>query len=804
MFYNGDSDDDDWMFYDDMAGLDLPHHYYFYGLSDNSDFSSDTMDPFDYYFSDESDDYNCLDYLEAGGDIFERLRHIAADSQPHRAYGRQEILWENLYYLRELFKIATKRCLDSIESNSASHDDSSSSMFVTMGGDLISRINIWFIFVDDILIDILQKLLSIHLPYTAWKLILHHLSNQYKLSEFKKCAGIVPVITPKELDLRIETYTDNEELVLSEKILIRDAVEVCITLNHLMTMHLFSNRAVKQELIQTIPGAVDIMEIRLAKLYSFLKDHFPELPGQSMVWPSMRIDVTQEKLFTNYDLKFSARAKGIVLANSMFQNPTYLCAASWFDNGCYKILCFDINELRANNVRKIYRSITSEDNVQLHTVGKLFGIIYQDPYPIFEFYDLNVVESYWDDFSPVKLPLSTYAQRLKEKVDDVSFVSKCVVVVKSVGLCKINDSDIFAFFSLAYLESKKGYNDETSQVEIQETVVLKLNEKSFEPYKFFTDCFLLAVHDNFLFIIEAQVAANKSYLMVLDIAENFKELHKLQWDNGNPWSVRFNHDRSKNTFLLYRINDYQLRNLDSQLSFVQDLKIANTNSASTMVLQLFGNVIYGCYISNNLVINDFLLSIDDDGVPNTIDYHSNVHFEHITDFSCLQPAISWSGMNMNNEIVKLKFWNMDLRDDIAYTINTNGKFGELPESHLKEVQRIREIEKVEKERMLQVREYCNRKTKELESNLSRMDYFHANVSPSETFTSTIKAWKHANSGYGFGNVSIKGIDQAVYFHTSEFKNARRKIRPGLRVRFKLRWSNAQHPRPKAFDIYIID
>ena len=431
-----------------MAGLDLPHHNYFYGLSDNSDFSNDIVDPFDYYFSDESNNYNCLDYVE-------RLLNIAADSQPHRAYGRQEILWENLYYLRELFKIATKRCSDSFKSNSASDGDTSRSMFVTMGGDLISRINIWFTFVNDILIDMLQMLLNIHLPYTAWKRILHHLSNQYKLSDFKKCAGIVPVITSKELDLRIETYNDNEELVLSEKILIRDAVEVCITLNHLMTKHLFSNRAVKQELLQTIPGAVDIMEVRLAKLYSFLNDHFPELPGQNMVWPSMGIDVTQEKLFTNYDVKFSTRANGIVLANSMLQNPTYLCAASWFDIRYYKILCFDINELRANNVRKIYRSITSEDSVQLYTVGKLFGIIYRDTYPIFEFYDLNIVESYWDDFNPVKLPLSIYAQRLQEKVDDASFVSSSIVVVKSVGLCKIKDSDIFAFFLLLIWDLKK-------------------------------------------------------------------------------------------------------------------------------------------------------------------------------------------------------------------------------------------------------------------------------------------------------------------------------------------------------------
>ena len=637
MFYDSDEEDEDhYMF----GGFNGYGEYGFEGFGidfgDWLDFGGyESDDYYNDYFDDSDDsDYTChsdqsydafydlchspslfpdtkkfpVECARRLSKIRSALLHPFSEIPPYQSVTEKleipifELLWECLSYVKHAMSVGLGRVAipgegsDDVNKGIMKMWNSSVDCISALPGTADAMCNHWFVWCNDLLIEILQSLISFKIPYTAWESIIFHLSSDSTWAN-------------KTLLSKIGTISKDEKTQIIERILIRECILRSVDLTRVIYRVLYSRQS-------------DLNVGKIKKKFPLLLNKFTN----SMEHYACFLDSTEpsSKCITHsvrnqFPLFISDHSDQVLdLQQDEFNILNMVGASAGCQNGSdhftmfiadcedsgeedsYHLLCIDKDRLdNEQNARFVFVSgaLYSQKPPEIFSCkGMVSGIGFEDekrktltvwnimsdevPFErqgIFSS-DFEKITNLWKKSEP-KLILRT-GDDVKicgiKKLDKTIKLMFCVAPLQNLEDAELFSSCIIAEYDLDAFSSRFSF--------------LKPNLQ----FSLFSNAIPLGTHKNMAFVMHFTT----NMLCVYDIEQkNDVVISKTSFECGKDWKIQFNYNPDITTCLLYKRNNLQIRELDEDLTLLKELTLdldhlpqLNLNSFE---FQFCDNILYG-------------------------------------------------------------------------------------------------------------------------------------------------------------------------------------------------------------------
>ena len=476
----------------------------------------------------------------------------------------------------------------------------------------------WHTWSNNTLIGYLQKLIPFSLPPLIWKKITSYLTDDSYFA----------------LILEVGTISKTEKVQVLEKSLLQECILLCCELVKMFGLVLYTSNTREniKYLSASISKTMQLFSSAMMRLDSLLN---PENSSSKVLNMSMKNE--SSGLVDDVVGAFNSKSQ-----DCMFFVMSFICANDEFENNSPYFVWLE----KGSNSKKIYRLIYAKkdilasrdrkDIIKMKTPGN-FITIFSDERPVVHCSGsiMAVVTSeeteqgklrrflwVWDlEVSPDQEIYKYKLDRLTAVYNKRGMATVGIFAVGNVGLSK-KGTLLSVVVDMRFKLAEKDSKSVCMFVLTYDTQNFGKEKAAPKPKTMLADAMSIGVHKNYVFSIRIGV---DTMLILQDLDKNLKPLTMVEWNKDNPWEVRFNCNPEKNTCILYRKNEIQLRKLDDNLTFIRDITLIfeGCSPLRDPCYQFFNETLYGLrryQIQESMVENRYAKIVNND-----IDSAEEVH-----------------------------------------------------------------------------------------------------------------------------------------------------------------------------------
>ena len=618
-----------------------------------------------------------------------------------------EHLWECLFYLKQIITVALDRIEIPMETSGVNKGianiwNSSIDCISALRGADNGICNNFFVWCNDLLIESLQSLIPIQIPYTAWEFIVFHLSSDSSS-------------TTRKLLTQIGTISRDRKTQIVERLLVRDCILRSADLTRVLYRILYSRQSSLNvdQVKQKLPLLLNGFSISMERFMCFLES---SEPSSKCINHSVK---NQFSLYINDQF-----CKEPDLAQDEFDLLKMVGASSGYQNGSshftmfiadsedseeedlYHLLCIDKNCIDKEITSYIFVSgaIRSEKPPLLFSCESLVaGVGFEDKNKkTLTVWDVSDEEPFKGQgeviFHSEFEGMTSSWKKIDPQFNSSFFLNDDV---KIVGIARF-DKTIKLMFSIIPFCSEASERHPSCMIaeyELDKFVSKFPFFKSKLQQSYFPNAMPLGIHKNMAFIMDLET----SILFVYDINQAYKVvITKVSLDCGQDWKIQFNSNPDAKSCLLYKGNHLQIRELDEELTLVHDISLDLDHLSQhyhSFEFQFCNSVLYGFlnfqenlhetkdkfleyndghidpfyedFLSDrfaNAHVVHFLVDLDsDDKEVHYLDFDSNVSecgdrfVDSINNYASVDIQFCLTGFNKRQELVQL-FMKLDVEE----------------------------------------------------------------------------------------------------------------------------------------------
>ena len=527
-----------------------------------------------------------------------------------------EQLWECLYYTKKLLRVGLGRVTII---NEKSYTDkgivdiwnSSIECISFLPGIAIEMCNHLFVWCNDLLIESLQSLIPFKIPYTAWQLIVLHLSTGPD-SLYRKSGMLLT---------KLGTISRGKKSQIVERFFIRECILMSgdLTRNLYQTLYQKQSHITARKMKQKLPLLLNKFCNSMKRLSHFLGSCKPSSgcinysishPFYISISDNSKSDevfgLTLKKGYKPNILKMTGVSTGYQNNAGHF---TMFIADMTAEKNLYHILCIDKNssdlfesEESASNSKFtfILGVLHSQSPPLVHCFGSLVaGIGFEDstnPHQkTLAVWDIS------DEGCKGRIFYSDFATMKKSWKNIYSGLNSTLLLDENIiisGMVKFNKTLKVMFYTLPF-PSKPRQNPMCVIAEYDLDAFSSRDsflkpELRFSP---FSNALPLGIHKNMAFVMHLET----NLLCVYEIKQKGEiVISKTSFGCAKDWKIQFNSNPEVNSCLLYKNNHFQLRNLDGELTLVNEFTLDFDHFSqlyNSFEYQFYDNLLY-CLLNN--------------------------------------------------------------------------------------------------------------------------------------------------------------------------------------------------------------
>ena len=530
-----------------------------------------------------------------------------------------ENLWECCWYLQRLIETGCKRSASKKRFDGTEDcEDSNESDPNFENGKLITNIyqnsvvafseylspyildlpRYWNNWCHKLLAGFLQKLVPFPLPPLIWSKIISYLTPHVDLLS---CGIILE-------NFKIGTISKTEKFQVLERSILQESILLCSELVKMLGLLLYSHRSIEdvKYLSASITRTLQVFNSTMMRLETLLNVH--RKPGSSSKCLNLCLRNEFRGKISDVISAFNSQSQ-----DSMFFITSFICGNDefeynspyfvWLEKGSrsdqvYRLIYVKKSVLASTAHQQIAKmtspgdvvEIFSKDRPAIHCSGSVVAVVSSEETKTGQRrWFLRV----WDlDASPHKELFKYKLDRLRAVYNKRAMATEEIAGVGEVGLTK-KDSKISIVVTVRFKLRCGSRSVCTFVLAFDMLGGPAAGEKiPPKPKNMLTDSMTVGVFKKYVFAI--RIGA-EPMLILQNLENSLRPLTMVDWDQENPWEVRFNCNPETNTCILYRRNEIQLRKLDDSLTFIRDVTLCfeGCSPLRDPCYQFFDNTLYG-------------------------------------------------------------------------------------------------------------------------------------------------------------------------------------------------------------------